>query len=130
MATSTRLTARQGRKFAFTLGIALVVLGGLSLWRGHDIVPFFLLVPGAMLFLAGILAPTRLGPVERRWMAFGHFLSRFMSPIVLGVLYFGVLTPFGLAMRLFGKNPLAEHHRPETTWTVRHQRHSHLPRQY
>ena len=106
MATSTRLTARQGRKFAFTLGIALVVLGGLSLWRGHDIVPFFLLVPGAMLFLAGILAPTRLGPVERRWMAFGHFLSRFMSPIVLGVLYFGVLTPFGLAMRLFGKNPL------------------------
>ena len=119
MAVSTRLTSRQGRKFGFTLGLALVILGGLSFWRGHDLVPFVLLVPGALLVIAGLLVPTHLGPVERRWMAFGHQLSRFTSPIILGVIYFGVLTPVGILMRVLGKNPLTEHHKPETTWTMR-----------
>ena len=49
MAVSARLTPAQGRKFAFTLGIALLVLGAFSLWRGHTIVPYVLLAPGAVL---------------------------------------------------------------------------------
>ena len=65
MTASIRLSVKQGRKFGLTLGIALLVLGGLSIWRGHDIVPLFLLFPGAIMMLAGLLVPTRLGPVER-----------------------------------------------------------------
>jgi hypothetical protein len=130
MAVSTRLSARQGRKFGFTLGFAFLLLGSLSFWRGHDVVPFLLLLPGAFLVAAGLLAPTHLGPVERRWMAFGHQLSRFTSPIILGIIYFGVLTPVGIIMRMLGKNPLTEHHKPGTTWTVRKKSQSDLKRQF
>ncbi len=132
MAVPTRLSAKQqGRKFAFTLGIALLALGGLSFWRGHEVVPFALLLPGVLLLLAGLVAPAHLGPVERRWMAFGHLVSRFVSPVVLAIIYFGVLTPFGVAMRIFGKHPLTEHRQAATTWTVRTtKRQSDLKRQY
>jgi len=131
MTASIRLSVKQGRKFGLTLGIALLVFGGLSIWRGHDIVPLFLLFPGAIMMLAGLLVPTRLGPVERGWMAFGHLLSRFMSPIILGIVYFGVLAPAGLLMRLFGGNPLKAHHKNETIWVVREKkRQSDLKRQF
>ncbi|MDF2372047.1 MAG: SxtJ family membrane protein [Rhizobiaceae bacterium] len=131
MATPDRLAVKQGRKFAFTLGIALLVLAGLSFWRGHDIVPWLLAAPGGLLLLAGSLIPGRLGPLERQWMAFGHLLSRFMSPIMLGVVYFGVLTPVGMLMRLFGKKPLTDHHQKETTWKIRERRRqSDLTRQF
>lgn len=131
MAAPDRLAVKQGRKFAFTLGIALLVLAGLSFWRGHDIVPLVLAAPGGLLLLAGLVLPGRLGPLERQWMSFGHLLSRFMSPIMLGVVYFGVLTPVGKLMRLFGKNPLTEHHQKDTTWKVRAQkRQSDLTRQF
>lgn len=131
MAAPDRLAVKQGRKFAFTLGIALLVLAGLSFWRGHDIVPFVLAAPGGLLLLAGLVLPGRLGPLERQWMSFGHLLSRFMSPIMLGVVYFGVLTPVGKLMRLFDKNPLQEHHQKDTTWKVRAQkRQSDLTRQF
>lgn len=132
MAISAGLSAKQqGRKFAFTLGTALVLLGGLSFWRGHEFAPYVLAVPGAMLLLAGLVAPAYLGPVERRWMAFGHLVSRFMSPIVLAVIFFGVLTPFGVAMRIFGKHPLTEHRQSQTAWVDRKaKRQSDLRRQY
>lgn len=132
MAVSTRLTAAaQGRKFAFTLGIALLVLGGLSLWRGHTIVPFVLLVPGAVLLLAGLVIPQHLGPIERAWMALGHKLSVVMTPVIMFVLYYGVLASFGLLMRAFGKRPLTENHQPGTAWVERGtKRRSDLKRQF
>lgn len=131
MAVSARLSPAQGRKFAFTLGIALLVLGLLSMWRGHDIVPYFLLVPGGVFMLAGLLVPTRLGPVERAWMGLGHRMSIFMAPVMMAIVYFAVLTPFGIAMRLVGKHPLTENHKKDTAWIRREKkRQSDLKRQF
>lgn len=130
VAATTRLTAKQGRKFAFTLGVAFLVLGGISYWRGHVIPPVVLFILAGLLILSGLLVPTRLGPIERGWMAFGHFLSKIMSPIILGVIYFAVVTPVGFLMRLFGKMPMTEHHQKDTTWKTRTKRHSDLTRQF
>ncbi|MCC7383558.1 MAG: hypothetical protein IT384_17090 [Deltaproteobacteria bacterium] len=52
------------------------------------------------------VAPRVLAPANRLWMRFGLLLQKVVSPIVLGILFFGVITPFGVAMRLFGKDPL------------------------
>ena len=132
MAVSTRLSAAaQGRKFAFTLGIALVVLGSFSLWRGHVIAPYVLMVPGVVLLLAGIAIPQHLGPVECAWMGLGHKLSIVMTPIMMFVIYYGAVTPFGLLMRAFGKRPLTENRKADTTWADRGaKRQSNLSRQF
>jgi saxitoxin biosynthesis operon SxtJ-like protein len=47
-----------------------------------------------------------LGPVERAWMAMAHKLSKVTTPIVMGVVYFLVVTPIAMALRLTKGNPL------------------------
>ena len=101
-----RLKPREGRKFAFTVGPAFLVIAGLVLWRGHDEVAFGFGAVGAALLLAGVLVPGRLGPVYQGWMALGYGLSRVVNPIVMAVLYFGVLGPSGLIRRVVGRSPV------------------------
>jgi hypothetical protein len=61
---------------------------------------------GGILIIAGLLVPTILGPVNRAWMGLAHLLSKVTTPIFMGVVYFLVITPISLVMRLAGKNPL------------------------
>ncbi len=74
---------------------------------------------GGLLVLAGLLVPTRLGPVERGWMAFAHKISKITTPIVMGIVYFFVVAPIGAAMRVFGRNPLKPTVRDGSLWVPR-----------
>ncbi len=46
--------------------------------------------------------PSSLGALNRAWMKLGAAMHRVVSPVVMGLLYFGLFTPMGAAMRLFG----------------------------
>ena len=101
-----RLTARQGRRFGFTVGLAFAVLAGISFWRGHTITPKVLGGLGGALLLGGALVPTLLGPVERGWMRFAHLLSKVTTPLFMGIVYFLVVTPIALFTRAIGRQPM------------------------
>jgi hypothetical protein len=111
-----RLTRRAGRRFALSLGVAFLMLGGLSCWRGHAVAPCVLGGLGVAFVAAGMLAPDRLSPVHRAWMAMGRGAAKITTPILLGVVYFLVITPIGLLMRLFGRNPLRHRERDDSFW--------------
>lgn len=60
---------------------------------------------------AGILAvalvrPAVLGPANRLWLRFGLLLHRVVNPVVMAVMFYIVLTPFAVVMRLAGKDPM------------------------
>ena len=93
------------RSFGLTVGACLAVLGAVALWRGRA-VGFGLLPLGAVLFILGIAAPRLLAPVNRAWGWIGHRLHLVTSPVVMAVLFYGAVTPVGLLMRTFGKDPL------------------------
>ena len=116
---STRLTPRAGRRFAFTVGGAFLVLAGLTWWRNHPWVSTVFGSLGGALALAGLLVPTHLGPVERAWMALAHAISRVTTPIVLAVMYFMVLTPAGLLRRTFADNSLVHQETTGGFWKRR-----------
>ena len=116
MAVPARLTAREGRKFAFTVGIAFVVLGALSAWRGHHLPPRILWALGGALLLAGVLIPGRLSRLHRWWMSLANAISKVTAPIVVGGAYFIVLSPIGGLMRLVGRNPLRHRERDGGYW--------------
>ena len=59
-----------------------------------------------MLVLAGLIVPRALGPVERAWMGFALLLSKVTTPIFMGIVYFVVVAPIGLVMKLLRRNPL------------------------
>jgi hypothetical protein len=118
-ADSTRLTARAGRSFAWTLAGAFAVFGGIALWRGRERVAVVFAALGAIFFLAGLIAPTRLGPVERAWMAVAHAISRVTTPLFMGIVYFVVLTPIGLFRRAVTKRTLSPSRTAKTFWIDR-----------
>ena len=101
-----RLTREEGRKFGLTVGAAFLALSGLLWWRGRHPAAFVFMALGALLVLAGLAAPTRLGPIHRAWIGLAHLLSRVTTPVFMGIVYFLVLTPTGGIMRLFGRNPI------------------------
>jgi hypothetical protein len=62
-------------------------------------------VSGVFLVMA-LAVPTVLAPLNRLWMRLGLLLHRIVSPVVLGLMFFVVVTPMGLLMRMLGKDPL------------------------
>lgn len=108
-----------GRKFAFTVGAAFLVLGAILWWRGAQTVAPALAGLGAVLGLLGVAIPERLGPLERAWMGLAHLISKVTTPIFMGVVFFLVITPIALLMRLFGKAPMRPRHGRETYWVPR-----------
>jgi hypothetical protein len=101
-----RLTAREGRKFGLTVGIAFLALAAIASWRGHPTARLVLAGIGLALALAGLLLPGRLGPVYGGWMKLALALSKVTTPIFMGVVYYLVLTPTALLRRAFGGNPM------------------------
>lgn len=129
-ANSTGLTAAEGRKFGLTVGVAFLVLAGILAWRGHEVA--FVLVGslGAMLALAGLIIPRRLGPVEQAWMAMAQAISKVTTPVLMSVIYFLVLTPSGWLVRAFGHHPLRRQDDGGSYWVDRSSPGGDLERQF
>jgi hypothetical protein len=96
-----------------------VVLAGIVWWRAHPTAALLFGSVGAALAGAALIVPTHLGPVERGWMGLAQVISRVTTPVVMGVMYMLVLTPFGLVRRAFGKNPLVHAESTAGFWKPR-----------
>ena len=116
---STGLTAAEGRRFAWTLAAAFAVLGGIAQWRGRELVAVVFAVLAGLLFIAGLVAPSRLGPVERVWMGLARAISRVTTPVLMGIIYFVVLTPTGLLRRALTRRTLSPPRSARTFWVDR-----------
>jgi hypothetical protein len=60
----------------------------------------------AVFALIAISKPSLLAGLNRQWLRLGLLLGKIVSPIALGILFYGVVAPIGLVMRLTGKDPL------------------------
>jgi len=109
--SSTEFTASDGRRFAFPVGTAFLLLAGILWWRDRLTLAGIGAGLAGLLFVAGLVLPARLGPVYRGWMRMALAISKVTTPIFMGVVYFVVLTPFGWGMRALGKKPIV--HRVE-----------------
>ena len=93
------------RGFGFVMAGALAIIGALPLIGGNW--PIWWLYPPAAAFLAtALVKPDLLAPLNALWTRFGLLLHRIVNPIMLGIMFFGVVVPTGLLMRLFRRDPL------------------------
>jgi hypothetical protein len=110
---------RELRQFAWLVGGVLLALAAAGAWRGHPARAGVLATLGGSLALAGAVVPGRLGPAYRAWMGLAHAMSRVTTPVLMGVIYFGLLTPLALVMRAFGRRPLGARRPGATAWVDR-----------
>jgi hypothetical protein len=98
---------------------AIAVRGYFRHWGGGLVVGLFAL--GTISLLFARLAPRRLAPLTAAWMRFGEILGRFVSPIMLGAIFFGIVTPVAAATRMFGRDELRLKRTPgKSYWIDRH----------
>ena len=124
--------AATGRRFGLTLGAAFVALAALLAWRGRMTGGGIAGALGALLLLGALLAPAALVPVERAWMALAHAISKVTTPIVMGAIYFLVITPLGILRRRFGTPTVVRSRSDASQWVARERegRRSDLTRQF
>ncbi len=107
------------RTFGLVWAALFAVLGAWPLVSGEP--PRVLLLAAALvLTVISVVAPRLLAPLNIAWHRLGLALHRIVSPVVLGALFYVVVTPMGVAMRLANKN-LLQRRKPErsTYWEAR-----------
>ncbi|MBK9117526.1 MAG: hypothetical protein IPM22_18430 [Betaproteobacteria bacterium] len=105
---------RELRRFAAVLAVAVPVVFCLLLpWLFSRPIPWWpLAVSGALLALAAV-APAALAPVERVWLRIGHALGFVNTRILLTLLFFLLVLPLGLLLRLMRKLPIERRFDPD-----------------
>ena len=93
------------RAFGCTVGGVFILLGILRSVIVHRWL-VWPLVLGLLLIGLGIVRPSLLRPFNKVWTALGLLFSKVMNPIVTAILFFFVVAPMGLILRLFGKDLL------------------------
>jgi hypothetical protein len=94
------------RAFGLVFAVVFGIVGVSMMFGGRGAAYLWFLLAAALFLLAALAAPAVLAPLNKIWTRFGLLLHLVVSPIVLGAIFFLVVMPIGLAMRLFGKNPL------------------------
>lgn len=93
------------RSFGLVFAAIFGVLALIALWRGRDSALYWMII--AFMFLAlALAAPPLLGPLNRVWRRVSLEISKCVSPLMMAIIFFGVLTPMGLLLRLLGKDLL------------------------
>ena len=93
------------RNFGFVFFVVFFVIALWPVLNGEDLRIWSILISLIFLFL-GIINSKILTPLNIIWMKFGLFLGGITSPMIMGIIFFGVVTPVGLLMRLFKKDLL------------------------
>lgn len=103
------------RSFGLSVGGVCLAIAAFSWWRGSDVLPAVFGAVGVALVGAGLVVPAALHIPNRVWWRFAQALGWFNARVLLTAFFALVLTPIGLAMRLFGRNVLRPS-QPGTNW--------------
>jgi hypothetical protein len=115
-----RATDAQARKTALVVACVLLAIAAWNLYRGRTVVVAVFGITGATLLVVGLLLPAAARVFHRAWMRLASALGYVNSRVLLTLMYYLVLTPYGFVMRLAGRDPLKRRGKPgESYWIPR-----------
>jgi len=100
------------RSFGLTFAVVFALLT-VWLWWNSSRFAVFALGASAAFGLAALVVPRALHRLNVLWMRFGLLLNAVVSPIVMGVIFFGIFTPVALFFRLKGRDALRRKFEPD-----------------
>jgi len=89
------------------------LIGGWTLYRGGADAAWPWLAGAAVVGFPGLLLPALMRPIYVAWMALAFPIGWTVSHLLLGAIFYLVVTPIGLLVRLFGNDPMERHYDPE-----------------
>ncbi len=99
-------TMKDLRQFGLLVGGVFAVIGVWPVLFRGETPRLWAMILGSLLVILGAVAPQSLKQVYGGWMKVGHVLGSINTRIILGIIYYLLITPMGLVMRLMGKDPM------------------------
>ncbi|MDC0164263.1 SxtJ family membrane protein [Candidatus Pelagibacter bacterium] len=93
------------KSFGILFFIVFLIFGLWPLKNGENLNYYFIIFSGIFLLL-GLLNSNLLSPLNKIWIKFGEILGIIIAPIIMALVYFAILTPVSLVVRVFGKDLL------------------------
>lgn len=91
----------------------------ISLWLflNNKTLVYWPLTISIVFLILGLLNAKILTPLNKAWIKFGEILGSIISPLVMGIIFFGIVTPIGLFLKLIGKDVLKlKQNKKNTYW--------------
>ena len=131
MTSNSKIKISSNRSFGLVFFIVFLIVAFWPLKYEEDI-RLWSLVLSIIFFILAILNSKLLTPLNKLWFKFGIFLGSIVSPIIMGVVYFIVVTPTGVFMRLLGKDLLKtnKEKNASTYWMKRDKQDSTMKKQF
>ena len=98
-----------------------VVFMGIAIYQYSNIgkINIYLISISLIFFALGIINSRVLTPFNRLWMKFGFLLGKIVAPIVMGIVFYFVITPIALLLRIFKKDVLNLKKNKSTTYWIK-----------
>ena len=93
------------RSFGIVFSIVFLLIALYPLIHSEEI-RFWSIIISLIFLVLGLLKSKILAPLNKLWFKFGIFLGKIISPLIMGIIFFLVVTPIGILMRLLGKDLL------------------------
>ena len=131
MDSNSKIKIPSNRNFGLVFFLVFLIV---ALWplKNEEDVRFWSLSLSIIFFILGILNSKLLTPLNKLWFKFGIFLGSIVSPVVMGLVYFLVVAPVGIFMRLLGKDLLKKNKikNASTYWIERDKQQSTMKKQF
>ena len=112
-----QLTA-QARKSAVAVGVVLLVIAAWNLWKGRPAVYYPFALIGASLLIISRVWDAGARGFHHYWMKFAGVLGYINARILLSLMFYLVITPYGLVSRLVRRNPLRRRGPPQESYWI------------
>tara|TARA_B100001093_G_scaffold519849_1_gene610916 strand:- start:3192 stop:3635 length:444 start_codon:yes stop_codon:yes gene_type:complete len=94
------------RKFGFFFSLVFFILAAYFIYTQSKTTALAMLLVASLFLVIAFFKADLLLPLNKIWMRFGLLLGRVISPIILGIIFFGLITPYSVVIRIFGRDEL------------------------
>ena len=93
------------KSFGLLFFVVFLIIGLWPLKNGESL-NFYFIIASVVFLILGLLNSKLLSPLNKSWIKLGEILGIIIAPIVMALVYFAILTPISIIVRVFGKDLL------------------------
>ena len=128
MKQEIKISSNRSFGIVFSIFFSLV---GIYLLLNNSPVYYWSFLISLIFLILGLLNSKILGPLNQVWFKFGILLGKVVSPIVMGIIFFLVITPIAILLKIFGKDVLKlKLNNNETYWIEKNEPKSDMKKQF
>ena len=112
---------KSNKSFGILFFIVFLIIGFWPLTNGEEI-KFWSILLSLLFLILGFLNSKILTPLSYAWIKLGLFLGKFITPIVMAIIFYLIISPFGVVIRLFGKDLLMKKYSKKSSYWIKREK--------